>query len=324
MKRKQKNTENRINPNRRSFLKGAIAASATVAFGGISLSAKAFALPPSEVEKALYGPLGLAIGPEGHLFVADSGNYCVRVFESGGRLVRSIGTAGSDTGQLNYPSDVVYENGELFIVDANNGRVCVFDPISGKFKYRFGSLGGTPDRMFTPQGITVAQDIALVANTRGHCCQIWNLETQQAVGVIGMLGDEPTQRAPGDRDLRFRLPTAVEIDSAKALIYIADSKHGRVVVTDLQGGFIGEIDAADSGQKLLRPQDICLSGGELFIADTGNKRIVRVDLKTNKTRILEGNWSEPVGIDVKDGVLALSDWHAIPARRRVMTVHLPG
>ena len=324
MKLKKHSSTKRVDRQRRNFLKTALTATSVGVLAGLGLPGRVFATPESAVERDLYAPQGLALSPDNLLYVADAGNYCVRIFDSNGKIRGSIGSPGTGKGELNFPTDVAIWKDELFVVDTNNGRVCLFQRSTGSFLRRFGSLGGTPDRMFTPGGIALTDSIAYVANTRGHCCQFWQRSDDRAIGLIGILGDEPEQPFAGDRDIRLRLPTAVCVDPTRKSIFVADSKHARVVVTDLSGGYQGSIDAAQTGKKLSRPQDMCISNNELFIADTGNRRVVRMDLTTQKIRVLEGNWNEPVGIDVHDNLLALSDWSSDPAKRKVLTVRLPG
>lgn len=311
-----------IDEARRSFLKGALLAASSAALA-TCFPLKVFAAPSSQKESALYSPRGLALATDGKLYVADAGNYCVRIFDSEGRLVGSLGGPGDGIGEFNYPTDLFVDGDQLAVVDTNNGRICFYNRHNGNFIKTLGSLGGSADRLFSPSGIAIRANRMYVANTRSNCCQIWNLDDGKIVGVIGILGDEASLPKAKDRDIRFRLPTAIEISPNGKTIFIADSKHGRVVICDDSGGFIAQIDAAETGTLLQRPQDICYSEGELFICDTGNKRVVRINSETGKVRVLEGNWNEPVGIDVMNGLLAVSDDHADPAKSRVMTVKIP-
>lgn len=312
-----------INEGRRRFLKGAFLTATSAALVSTCLPMKVFAGPSSQKESALYSPQGLALTPDGKLYVADAGNYCVRIFDPEGRMIGSLGGPGTGIGEFNFPSDVFVFGDTLAVVDTNNGRICFYNRLNGEYIKTLGSLGGSADRLFSPSGIAIRGNRMYIANTRSHCCQIWDLEKAKVTGVIGIFGDEASKLKAKDRDIHLRLPTAVEIAPNGKTIFIADSKHGRVVICNENGGFVGQIDATETGTPLSRPQDIRYSRGELFICDTGNKRIVRVSAESGKVRVIEGNWNEPVGIDVMDGLIAVSDAHRDPAKSRVMTVKLP-
>ena len=57
------------------------------------------------------GPRAITMGPEGNLWVADTGNHRIQVFDSGGAPVRTIGRRGIGPGELNGPeglAELVY------------------------------------------------------------------------------------------------------------------------------------------------------------------------------------------------------------------------
>lgn len=292
---------------RRDFLKGALAFSTVALVAQLAVPAKVFALPETDPGKALYAPKGVAFSGDDGCFVADAGNYCVRRFDSVGNLIGSIGNPGSGPGELNFPTDVALKQNTLFVLDTNNGRVCIFEADTGRYLRAMGGLGGASDRLFTPQGMTITDDFLFVANTRSHCVTRWNLQSDRAEMVIGILGDESSPPLKGDRDLRFRLPGGVAADKSAGIICIADTKHNRVVVTDWYGGFLFSYTGQETGQKLLRPSALSLSGETVYIADTGNGRVLALDLQAKSGKVIPGQWTVPVGLAVKENQLAVSD-----------------
>jgi DNA-binding beta-propeller fold protein YncE len=76
----------------------------------------------------LDSPGGVAVGPNGHIFVADFFNQRIQELESDGTFVRQWGTNGEKgyilAGGFNYPIDVdVADDGTLFVVDGYNDRI---------------------------------------------------------------------------------------------------------------------------------------------------------------------------------------------------------
>jgi len=319
----QKNKKE-IHQGRRRFLKGVIVSAATAALSGAYVIPKAYGSIDDASPRELFAPKGLKFSDDGFLYVADSGGYRIQVFNRDQKFIKKMGMPGTGSGELNYPCDLDIAEEKIYALDTNNGRVVVFDRNTGNHIKTFGSLGGGSGSLFTPTGLTIDGDNLYIANTRGHCVQVWNRKTGSILKVIGMFGDEKSKPSPGSKNIKLRLPAAVEVDNVAKRLFLADSGHGRVVYTDLNGGYIGEYDGRDTGLKLSRPEDLCIYGRELFIVDRGNKRIVRVDLETGNSRVLTGNWVLPVGIDIFENSLAISDDNQEMNKLNKFTVNLPG
>lgn len=78
----------------------------------------------------LFGPRDIALSPEGHVFVVDSGNNRVIEYDANGTFVRQFGSKGTsgDPLQFNEPSSLaVTANGDIFIADFWNRRIVHLD-----------------------------------------------------------------------------------------------------------------------------------------------------------------------------------------------------
>ncbi len=76
---------------------------------------------------AFYGPRAIALGPAGELYVTDTGNKRVQVFDTEGVFLREFGGAGRGPGQLDEPVGIaVNAAGEVYVADTWNERVQVF------------------------------------------------------------------------------------------------------------------------------------------------------------------------------------------------------
>jgi NHL repeat len=87
----------------------------------------------------------LAVGPDGTVYVSDSGNARVQVFTPQGRFVRQFGSLGSGEGQFLRPYFLVADQaGNVYVEDDQAGIVSKFSP-GGKVIWQIGGASGDPD-----------------------------------------------------------------------------------------------------------------------------------------------------------------------------------
>jgi thiol-disulfide isomerase/thioredoxin len=94
----------------------------------------------------------------------------------------------------------------------------------------------------------------------------------------------------------LRFPGKVLADETSNRLFIADSNHNRIVVTDLEGalqviigsGRIGQDDGGFAECSFNHPQGMALNGSVLWVADTENHLIREVDLETQRVRTVAG------------------------------------
>ncbi len=77
--------------------------------------------------KGFFGPRGVAVGPEGEVYVTDTGNKRVQVFDTAGQYLRTLAGDAGSTEALNEPVGVaVNREGEVYVADTWNRRIVVF------------------------------------------------------------------------------------------------------------------------------------------------------------------------------------------------------
>jgi DNA-binding beta-propeller fold protein YncE len=124
----------------------------------------------------------------------------------------------------------------------------------------------------------------------------------------GTLRDTPlpalAMSEPRDTPLRF--PGKVAVDTASSRLVVADTNHHRLVLASLDGdvlavigsGRAGMVDGAFATAAFRQPQGMVLQGDELYVADTGNHAVRRVDLARGMVETVLGNGQQARTLNV--------------------------
>jgi len=97
-------------------------------------------------------------------------------------------------------------------------------------------------------------------------------------------------------DLPLAFPGKILADGAGDRLFIADSNHNRIVITKLDGTLVDTIGSGERGANdgafdkasFYRPQGMALAGDSLYVADTENHLIRRIDLKARTVETIAG------------------------------------
>jgi DNA-binding beta-propeller fold protein YncE len=109
----------------------------------------------------------------------------------------------------------------------------------------------------------------------------------------------------------LRFPGKVLADEKGKRLFIADSNHNRIVIADLEGalqetigsGAIGSEDGDYATATFNHPQGMAVSGDTLYVADTENHMLRKVDLAKKRVTAISGSGKQArfawPGVDAK-------------------------
>ncbi len=267
----------------------------------------------------LQNPQGIALDRAGNLYIADYGNSRIRRVDATTHLISTVAGSnatgfGGDGGlataaAISAFSVAVDSAGNMFIADGNNQRVREVSPsgviatAAGTGSRGYSGDGGaaTAAPLSYPTSIAVnaAGDIAVADSGNSRVRSV-----DPATGVISTIAGGDLFATLGDGGLAVDAnagePISVRFDAAGNL-YFVDLDNDLVrrvdavtsIITTVAGngttGFSGDGGPATSA-ALDGPVGLAIDGhGNIFISDSSNQRIRRVDATTGVISTVAGN-----------------------------------
>lgn len=250
----------------------------------------------------------LAVGPDGSVYVSDSGNNRVQKFTADGAFQLAFGGAGAGAGQFSGVNGVgVGPDGTVYVADVGNQRVQRFDS-NGGFISQWGTPGAGDGQFNGPTGVAVGPDGSVYVGDSGNRRvqrflndgTFFSSFTSGAGGFGGILGvaagpdgsvyvvDNVNRRierfdangvfqsswgSQGTGDGQFDSPVGVAASSAG--VYVADQNQNRVQKFTTTGAFVDSLDATTSGDSQLSgAAGVGVSSSGLIYV-SGNNRVSR-------------------------------------------------
>jgi sugar lactone lactonase YvrE len=290
------------------------------------------------------GAEGIAADGSGNLYVAEGAGSVIRKVTTQGvatTLAGSMGQQGSSDGtggaaRFNSPTRLASDSaGNVYVTDTGNSLIRKISP-AGTVTTLAGQAGtcgtadggGTLAQFCNPQGIALDQSGNLfIADTRNHT--IRKIDPAGRVttlaGKAGVCGsaDGPAANA------MFCEPRDITVDRWNN-VYVADTANSTIRMIDPKGkvttlagspGVCASADGAGTAARFCSASGITVdSKDNLYVADTGNSTIRRIDVNNVVTTVagvpqqhgvvlgpLPGGLDSPIGVTMEsDASVALT------------------
>ena len=264
-------------------------------------------------DAAFYRPQGMALDTTTNtLFVADTENHAVRALDLAARRVTTFAGTGDQAPYgaqgggaremaLNSPWDLAIAGRLLFIAMAGCHQIWLIDldrhlgfPYAGSGREARAD-GGIDDAAFAqPSGLALSQDVLYVADSESNIVRAIDLPPVNQVRTLA--GGDLFEF--GDRDGRgddVRLQHPLGIAASPLGLVIADTYNHKIKTLDAGTGEVrtfagtgeeGSSDGHRAGARFYEPGGISATSTAIYVADTNNHAIRRIDVATGRVETL--------------------------------------
>lgn len=254
-------------------------------------------------------PRGLALAPDGSLYVADSSNHRIQQFSPDGSFVKAWGEF-ADLNSGDAPGGSFFEpwgvavspDGRfVYVADTWNHRIQKFSA-SGRFITTWGTFGqgDEPFAMWGPRDLLVDEEgNVLVVDTGNKRIKVFNANGTfiSQYGIFGFdLGE-------------FDEPVGIALDRQRNRLYVADTWNQRVQVFNYSGGVFEPLDSWDIsgwyGQSLQNKPYLSVGAdGRVYITDPEGGRVLVYESDGSFVHFWGGYDQSAVFIGIAQGITA--------------------
>lgn len=227
-------------------------------------------------EADFYWPGDVAVDQGGNIFVADTYNHRVQMFDSSLAYVRTFGTTRvpylTDGYHFNGPISVaVNAAGEIGLVEPSGHRLILLDASGEPLSVigEAGIPGGDNEHFSNPQGVTFGPDGNI------YVADAWNPRIQ----IFGPDGSylDTISFTQGSGDYQFNEPRKVAVDF-NGNLYVSDYFNHRVQIYDSNLTYVKTLgvtgEPGSDNDHFNYPGDVKVdASGNIYVVDTENHRV---------------------------------------------------
>jgi hypothetical protein len=240
-----------------------------------------------------HNPTGVAIGPDGKIYVADFDNDEVRAVATDGTTETVIKQTG-----FRKPFGVLFVGSKLYVSTDNAPGGAHGAKTGTIWSVDIGGRKATPmlANMGRARGMAALKDGRIaIADYQSHVIMLWSPGSPAAVDLAGQRGVKGAADGVG-AGATFAQPYSI-VQRADGSLLVTDWENNklRIVtldgrVTTVAGSTQGFADGPMGGAKFAHPQAMVqTSSGDIFLTDLENLRIRKIDAALTTVTTVAGD-----------------------------------
>ncbi len=234
-----------------------------------------FSIYGPDEKSALKKPMAVAVSGN-RIFVSDTGNQRVEVFDYDGNFLYNFGKYGTDKGQFRFPYGVTVDSkNRVYVADLYNGNISVFSE-NGDFLNYFGNSVDIKQ----PAGLFIRGDKMYVSDLALNKVSVFSVDDGKKIFDFGKTGTQPGE---------FQSPNALWV--ADNRIFVSDTGNDRVMVFNMLGSFLMALSDSDGkGNSIfVNPRGVAVNArGIVYVVNNLTHQIFGFDEQTGDQKITFG------------------------------------
>ncbi len=216
-------------------------------------------------------PRDVWVDKDGRVYVADSGDSQVVVFDKSGKEIERWGKRGNGKGDFLEPWGIAVDDGKIYVSDTWNHRIQVFSG-KGKFLFSWGTFASTGGKLIDPGVFWGPRDIAIDRAGNIYVSDTGNKRIQEFTPdgkFVAMWGGFGSDKG------KFDEPVGLAID-AKGNIYVADTWNQRIQKFSPNHEFLlsWDVPVWESKSVVYKPYIAVDGNDRVFVTDPENARVL--------------------------------------------------
>jgi DNA-binding beta-propeller fold protein YncE len=227
-----------------------------------------------DFDESLNKPMDVAKISE-YIFVTDTNNKRVQVFDLGGTAIFKFGKEGKGDGEFMFPYGITGDKeGNVYVADLYNAKISIHDK-KGNFISNFKEKDQKVKSIKAPGAIRIYNEQLYVPDIEQGKVFVFNLQGEKLLEIGQM----------GTKEGEFRAPNAVTVDK-EGNIYVCDTGNQRVQVFDKEGKYLRSINGSENNtgsSVLVNPRGIAIDArGFLYVVNNLTHYVYGFDTEGKK------------------------------------------
>lgn len=129
-------------------------------------------------------PANITVDSKGNIYIVDTMNGRIQIFDQEGRFIRAFGKLGDGPGMFSRPKGIAVDSeGHIYVVDSGFNNVQIFDQ-EGQILMAFSGYGEGRGQQILPAGVAIDKEDKI------YVVDQWNAR----INVFEYMGDKYTER----------------------------------------------------------------------------------------------------------------------------------